>query len=227
MRFSTARALLELGNVSTGDKVLDLTGGAGTICIEAATSFSNVHAVSSDANQKASTAAQQNAAAAESSGLLAVGSTIEVRCARVEDAILRSDDMGMFDVVVSELPFGVACKRMIKTEALLDTLAFVLRPKSGRAALIVPFNKQYSDIVNIATATQGAWLSDAVMRPGNVGGLRVQILLLRRGAAPYAAWNPEEEPQMERRNNLGSNDEGTGSPAAPESSICACCFSRH
>merc|ERR1719362_1936844 len=108
---------------------MDCCGGSGIIALEAATTIPNV---------QATRIAQMNADAAVARGLLADGASVEVRQGAVESLDTSLSELGHFDAVVSELPFGSSYQRRIWAEPLLNSLSRTLRQISGRAVLVIP-----------------------------------------------------------------------------------------
>ncbi|CAE7569875.1 THUMPD3 [Symbiodinium microadriaticum] len=171
LRFSTARLLLELAEVSAGDRLLDLCGGMGTIALEAACCFPDLRAVSADVSQRACQRAEANVAAARSLGLLGLGSSVEVLVRGVSGWTRSSQE---FDVVVSELPFGVSIS-ILDSNVLLTAIQRVVRP-GGRVVLIAPCSESPS----IEEHTLSDTWCEYRRCDGNVGGTSVHILYFRR-----------------------------------------------
>ncbi|CAJ1348945.1 unnamed protein product [Effrenium voratum] len=177
LRFSTARLMLEFGQLQPGEKVLDLCGGCGTIALEAASQFSNVHAVTADVSGKACKLAEEHIQVAESKGLLAEGSRVQVVFRGIAWWRQTTDK---FDAVISELPFGVSM-RFLDPEILAAALRRVLRV-GGRAALICPRGQTEAVKAKLDPAIWTDWLC----RDGNVGGISVHMIRFRR-----TGWRPQ------------------------------------
>ncbi|CAJ1403902.1 unnamed protein product [Effrenium voratum] len=181
LRFSTARLMLEFGQLQPGEKVLDLCGGCGTIALEAASQFSNVHAVTADVSGKACKLAEEHIQVAESKGLLAEGSRVQVVFRGIAWWRQTTDK---FDAVISELPFGVSrclSMRFLDPEILAAALRRVLRV-GGRAALICPRGQTEAVKAKLDPAIWTDWLC----RDGNVGGISVHMIRFRR-----TGWRPQ------------------------------------
>lgn len=181
MRFSTATLLLEFAEVSAGESLLDLCGGAGTIALEAVTRIAGIRAVSSDrASKNACDIARENLATALSLGLLREGSSMQVACRNLHTWYKDAASLAAFDVVVTELPFGLRFPG-VNPKELFMSLGWVLRP-FGRAALIAPRSASFLRGLRAAIAGD-AWCDNHVIREGNVGGVSVYIVLVRRSGA--------------------------------------------
>ncbi|CAJ1442650.1 unnamed protein product [Effrenium voratum] len=168
---------LEFGQLQPGEKVLDLCGGCGTIALEAASQFSNVHAVTADVSGKACKLAEEHIQVAESKGLLAEGSRVQVVFRGIAWWRQTTDK---FDAVISELPFGVSM-RFLDPEILAAALRRVLRV-GGRAALICPRGQTEAVKAKLDPAIWTDWLC----RDGNVGGISVHMIRFRR-----TGWRPQ------------------------------------
>ncbi|CAJ1442648.1 unnamed protein product [Effrenium voratum] len=170
-------SMLEFGQLQPGEKVLDLCGGCGTIALEAASQFSNVHAVTADVSGKACKLAEEHIQVAESKGLLAEGSRVQVVFRGIAWWRQTTDK---FDAVISELPFGVSM-RFLDPEILAAALRRVLRV-GGRAALICPRGQTEAVKAKLDPAIWTDWLC----RDGNVGGISVHMIRFRR-----TGWRPQ------------------------------------
>eukprot|EP00435_Cladocopium_sp_Y103_P038738 s1549_g10.t1 len=174
LRFSTARLMLHFAQLRPGEQMLDLCGGMGTIAMEAAQHWANLRAVSSDVSAKACKLAAENLKVAEREDLFAAGSEVKILRRSVAEWIDFSlADGGCFDVVISELPFGVTI-RMLDIRILVEALDKVLRPQ-GRVAMICP-KAQTSDLQDAMFRSSRHWRLNA-LRHGNVGGVSVDIIL--------------------------------------------------
>ncbi|CAJ1348946.1 unnamed protein product [Effrenium voratum] len=176
-RATSKRFGLEFGQLQPGEKVLDLCGGCGTIALEAASQFSNVHAVTADVSGKACKLAEEHIQVAESKGLLAEGSRVQVVFRGIAWWRQTTDK---FDAVISELPFGVSM-RFLDPEILAAALRRVLRV-GGRAALICPRGQTEAVKAKLDPAIWTDWLC----RDGNVGGISVHMIRFRR-----TGWRPQ------------------------------------
>lgn len=209
MRFSIATLLVELGGVGPGEALLDCCGGVGSIPLEAATRIPNLRAVCADASPKKCACASRNVAAAASQGLFASGSSVEVRVEQVTEkrgGVSGTPDM--FDVVVTDLPFGVKCRNPIHGGLLLSYVAALLRPLSGRVALISPRGSSENGGVADALEQQfksgkgDVWQRDFLVRDGNVGGIRVNMILIRRGPGSAAGAVSELTPIRSQKERI-------------------------
>eukprot|EP00933_Yihiella_yeosuensis_P066587 TRINITY_DN7092_c4_g1_i1.p1 TRINITY_DN7092_c4_g1~~TRINITY_DN7092_c4_g1_i1.p1 ORF type:complete len:535 (+),score=77.36 TRINITY_DN7092_c4_g1_i1:58-1662(+) len=193
MRFSTATLMLEFANVSPGEKLLDFCGGVGTIALEAATRIPNLKAISSDMSKRSCKTAQDNVDACFDLSLFATGSSINVFRKKVEDWNSSESAEKTFDVVVTELPFGASMK-VIEPKVVVESLAKLLTPNLGRAALITPrslrsfaADTDYTTFFSsLLTSDDGMWKSCSI-RNGNVGGIPVHMVLLHRGPGASVA----------------------------------------
>lgn len=175
LRFSTARLMLHFAQLRPGEQMLDLCGGMGTIAMEAAQHWANLRAVSSDVSAKACKLADENLKVAEREDLFAAGSEVKILRRSVAEWIDFSlADGSCFDVVISELPFGVTI-RMLDIRILVQALDAVLKPQ-GRVALICP-KAQTSDLQAAMLKSSSRHWRLNTLRHGNVGGVSVDIIL--------------------------------------------------
>merc|ERR1712039_29427 len=119
--------------------------------------------------------AQTQVDQANALSLMAEGSSVYVCRKRAEDWVhdrqVKDFVVEHFDVVVAELPFGVR-HDCFKPERFFNALAAILRPETGRAALITP--RGFAR--DVCSAADGSiWATDFIVRDGNVGGVAVQL----------------------------------------------------
>ncbi|CAK9052948.1 THUMP domain-containing protein 3, partial [Durusdinium trenchii] len=151
LRFSTARLMLRFARLTPGARLLDFCGGSGTIALEAACEFRDLHVVSADDKSgKACRLAEANLAVARAEHLLAEGSQVKIVRKSIEEWRRHRFESSShaFDLVISELPFGVSLRR-VDSSLLIQALNAVLHPE-GCAALICP-QEQAAELQNALT----------------------------------------------------------------------------
>ncbi|CAK9114719.1 unnamed protein product [Durusdinium trenchii] len=177
LRFSTARLMLRFARLTPGARLLDFCGGSGTIALEAACEFRDLHVVSADKSGKACRLAEANLAVARAEHLLAEGSQVKIVRKSIEEWRRHRFESSShaFDLVISELPFGVSLRR-VDSSLLIQALNAVLHPE-GCAALICP-QEQAAELQN--ALTEQHWKVHQC--EGNVGGVPVQFLYAERSS---------------------------------------------
>ena len=183
LRPSRAFALCRLAGVRPGDLVLDPACGAAVMPLEAASSFRSVWGLAGDLDPEAVQVAASNCRR----GPPATDAPLWWDAANLP---LRA---GSVDVVVSDLPFGVACGKHRWVRHLLVWVireaVRVLRPGSGRAVLLVPGPEAETFLRELAAGEAGEAGSVALDRVLDVDmeGIPVRAVLFSRTPAPAAA----------------------------------------
>ena len=180
LRPSRAFALCQLAGVRPGDLVLDPACGAAVMPLEAASSFRSVWGLAGDLDPEAVQVAASNCRR----GPPATDAPLWWDAANLP---LRA---GSVDVVVSDLPFGVACGKHRWVRHLLVWVireaVRVLRPGSGRAVLLVPGPEAETFLHEVAAGKAGSVALDRVLDV-DMEGIPVRAVLFSRTPAPAAA----------------------------------------
>jgi len=187
LRPSTALLLLLLCGVKDGDVVWDPMGGSGTIAIEAA-AFFEVDAVSSDNDRNTTAAAVRNVR--DCRPYLREQSTCAVRDLDATMLHTRGGiEEGSVDRIVADTPFGQRCRWNVSKELplLLDSIATVLNPNTGRCVLLMKGYKRLEGLLDPNDEDAPRPLSKLRLverRDVNVGGFLCYALVLAHKQTP-------------------------------------------
>ncbi|KAF4652558.1 THUMP domain-containing protein 3 [Perkinsus olseni] len=138
--------------------MLDIMGGLGTIPIEAATNFTNVHALSGDINRATTSQAIKNCQLARPH--LAEGSSVHARDwdAAQLDTLVDKDSV---DWIVTDMPFGNRTElKKADMARVLRAVSVVLKPETGRCVLL---SKGYKRLDTAAAGVDGLCLLERRM----------------------------------------------------------------